>query len=245
MMKRFLPVIALLAVVSLFSCKRENENIYGPDATRGYYPLQKGHYVVYDVDSVIYDNFAGTATTRHSVVRYTVSDTFRDNRNYISYQVDVMSKDADSQAFHTNDVFFVTPAVNSIDVVQGNLRFTKLVFPVLNGTTWKGNSQIATADQDLVWYADWTYKYSKMGENYNNGLADFSNTVIVDETDQTLNDPATMPTTYAERTYAREVYGYNVGLVYREMVRWTYDQNGSGNFAKKGWSVMMRAKDHN
>ena len=249
MMKRFLPFIAIMAVLSLFSCKRENDNAYGPETTRGFYPLQKGRFVIYDVDSILYNDFTGTTTEHKSVVRYTVEDTFQDNYGRTSYQIDVMSKASDSDAFHTNDVFYVTPTPTGLEVVQNNLRFTKLVFPVANNTTWDGNSQIAIADQDLSWYANvdhlWDYKYSKVGQNYNNGLADYSNTAIVDETDQTLNDPIAMPTTYAERTYFREVYGFDVGLVYREMTRWTYDQNSSGNYAKKGFSMTMRAKEHN
>lgn len=247
MMKRFLPILAVLAIMSLYSCTRSgDDSFYGPDNTRGYYPLTQGHFVLYDVDSTIWNDYDSSETKRHCQVRYTVTDTFHDNQDRLSYHVEVLSRTDENAPFKTNDVFFVTPTLTGLEVSQNNLRFLKLVFPVNNTSVWKGNSAIATADQDLVWYADWNYRYSGFGESYNNSRATFGNTVIVDEVDQTLNDPATSPRTYAERTYAREVYAHGVGLVYREMVRWTYDQNpANSTYARKGWGVVMRAVDHN
>lgn len=246
MSKRFLPFIAVVAALSFASCTKEKGADYGPDQSRGFYPLNKAHYIVYDVDSVLWDDFTGDSTHRHSQVRYTIVDTFRDAQQRISYQVDVMKRANEASAWMTNDVFYVTPTGAGLDVVQNNLRFQKLTFPVANGKTWKGNSQIAIADQDLQYFADWNYTYSKMGENYNNSRVDFSNTVIVNQVDDKVLDPVTNPTSYAERTYGREVYAHGIGMVYREAVRWTYDQNPStSRYARKGWEVIMRAVDYN
>jgi len=245
MTKRFLPLLFVLAVLFIASCKKENELLNPSEPSRNYYPLTRGHYVIYDVDSTIWNDFDGSKTLRHSQMSYTVSDTFTDNEQRKSYQVDVLVRNSDTSQWRTSDVFYVTPTLTGLDVVQNNLRFLKMVYPVANGTTWKGNSQIAVNDQDLSFYADWNYKYSKVGESYNNSRVNFDNTVIVDEVDASLNDPETTPNSYAERTYSREVYAYNIGLVYREYVRWVYDQNASGVYARKGYGVTMRAVDHN
>jgi len=246
MSKRFLPFIAVIAALSLASCTKEKDADYGPDQSRGYYPLNKAHYIVYDVDSVLWDDFTGDSTHRHSQVRYTTTDTFRDAQQRISYQVDVMKRDNETSPWQTNDVFYVTPTTMGLDVVQNNLRFQKLIFPVADNKTWKGNSQIVVADQDLQYFSGWNYTYSKMGQSYDNSRVNFENTVIVDQVDDKVNNPVTQPADYAERTYGREVYAHGVGLVYREAVRWVYDQNPStGRYARKGWEVVMRAVDHN
>lgn len=246
MMKRFLPFIALMTVMSFFSCKRETKPDYGIYATRDYNPLRLGAYIIYDVDSTIWNDFDSSKTVRHCQIRYTYTDTFRDNQDMLSYQVDVMTRpDANSAQWVTNDVFFVTPTETGLEVIQNNLRIQKLAFPVENGKTWKGNSKIAVNDADLNFYADWDYVYSKMGESYNNGRVNYNSTVIVDAVDYARNDPEADPTHFAERTYGREVYAYDIGMIYREMLHWTYDQNGSGHYARKGWGVTMRAVDHN
>jgi hypothetical protein len=243
MTKRFLPFILLAALVCLFSCKKESDDRYMGEPSRGYYPLLKGHYVVYDVDSTIWNDFDCTLKQHHYQMRYTVSDTFRDLQQRLSYQIYVLIRPNDSSSWDVNEVFSATPTPAGLEIVQNNLRFLKLVFPPVNGMVWNGNSGIATNDQDLSYFFDWKYTYSKMGESYNNGRASFDNTIIVDETDETQNDPGTMPAAYAYRTYSREVYGYDVGLVYKELTHWIYDPNVKN--CRKGYSVVMRALDHN
>jgi len=248
MKNRFLPLLLIVGLMTVAACTKENDNssIYGNELTRGYYPLTKGHYVLYDVDSTIWNDFAGDSTKRHMQVRYDIADSFRNNQNTISYQIEVRTRATDSSAFVSNDVFYATPVENGLDITQNNLRFRKLVFPVKNGTSWEGNSQIATADQDLQYYADWFYTYYDQGQSFNTGKANFDNTITVQEVNDSLNSPELMPGVYAERTYAKEVYSYNVGLIYREITRWVYDQNpSSGKYARKGYSVVMRAVDHN
>jgi hypothetical protein len=245
MLRRILPAIA--ASVLLFaSCEKKTEKNYGSDATRGYYPLNKGQYITYDVDSVLYDDFTGDSVQKHCQVRYTTLDTFTDNQNRLSYQVAVHKRNSDTLSWETSDVFFATPTATGLEVVQNNLRFLKLAFPVSNSYTWNATSNIATNDPDLTYFKDWMFKYSNKGNGYNNGRAQFDNTVIVDQIDHSLNIPVTQGV-YSERTFGREVYAYDIGLVYREAIHWTYDQNGATPpvSAKKGWSVIMRAIDHN
>jgi hypothetical protein len=162
--------------------------------------------------------------------------------------MDVHIRNADTAAWRVDDVFFITPTATGIEVIQNNLRFTKLVFPVKDGVTWKGNSQIATNDQDLGYFFDWNYKYMNVGGAYNNGRVEFENTATVQQVDETQNNPDTMPAAFAYRTFGREVYAHNIGMVYRELLHWTYDPNpspGQPQASRKGYSVVMRAIEHN
>ena len=59
-----------------------------------------------------------------------------------------------------------------------------------------------------------------------------------------MNYPAIDSNVYAMRTYAKEVYGYNIGMIYKEWVHWTYTPNHDGACVK-GYSVIMRAIDYN
>jgi hypothetical protein len=242
MTKRFLlfPLLALLAIVWA-SCTKETDGNYYAEATRGYYPLQLGRYVIYDVDSVIWDDFKEETRTRHLNIRYRVADTFTDNSNRPSYRVDVHERANVDSAWRVNQVFYVTPTTTGIEVVMQNLRFQKMVFPVSEGRTWFGNKAIDTTEPALRKYGGWVYRYSNFLKPYNNGRATFDNSVTVTAINDSLNNPETMTEAYAERNFFREVYGYDVGLIYREAIFWVYDPNIV--HWRKGYSVTMRATE--
>ena len=209
-----------------------------------YFPLQPGHYVTYDVDSTLWDDFGCTRTDTKCQLRYSVADTFSDNQGRRSYRIDIYYRKRDTLDWQNHQVIYVTPTAQRLEYVQDNLRFIKLVFPIAEGGTWNGNSLINTSDQDLQYFGDWIYKYSNVGEAFNEGKY-YDNTVTVNGTDQTQNNPEdpALRDAYAYRTYLKEVYAKDAGLVFREMIRWTYDPGVA--YCRKGYSVKMRAVDNN
>jgi len=248
MTKRFLPVLLLLAVLSLVyaSCKKDHENDrFYPEATRGYFPLQLGRYVVYDVDSVIWDNVDCSRRERHWNMRYTVADTFTDVTGRPSYRIDVLKRVADTGIWQVSTVVYATPTTNGIEVAMNNLQMEKLIFPVSEGATWFGNRLIDTNENGNKIYGKWLYQYVNFLRPYNNGRINFDNTITVNEVNDSIGNPERSPAAIARRNYAREIYGYDVGLIYREFTHWTYDPSDPALACRKGFSVVMRAKDHN
>jgi hypothetical protein len=245
MNKKSLPVILLAVIVSiaLFSCSKSRDDKYAGDYSRGYFPLDFGKYVIYDVDSTIWDDFLQVKSIHKYQMRYSVQDTFRDNENRLSYRLDVLIRNSDSLAWHPHRVLYVTPTASTLEYVEDNLRFIKLVFPITSTTSWKGNSLIPSADQDYTYFFGWTYHYSNYTQPFNDGKVNFENTVTVSQVDEHTNDPELQPGDYADKTYGYEVYAYDIGLVYREFTHWTYDP-AVATF-RKGYSVIMRAVDHN
>lgn len=249
MSKRFLPFLLFLSTLTLFfaSCKKESDNPerYYSQATRGYYPLQLGRYVIYDVDSTIWNDFDCSKKEVHLEMRYMVADTFTDAQGRPSFRINVDQRVSDTGTWKVSTVFYATPTATSLEVVMNNLRQTKLIFPVQEKATWFGNSTIDVNEPQNQFYTGWTYQYKDLVKPYNNGRVNFDNSVTVTEQDQTLNDPETLPSAYAERTFAKEVYGYDVGMIYREFTHWTYDPGTAANACRKGFSVVMRATDYN
>jgi hypothetical protein len=248
MTKRFLPFLLLLSILTVVfaSCKKETENErFYPQATRGYFPLQIGRYVVYDVDSVIWNDFDCTRKEHHLNMRYTVADTFTDNQGRPSYRIDVIKRVADTGVWKVSTVMYATPTATSIEVVMNNLRMEKLIFPVSEGATWFGNRAIDTNVDENKYYGNWLYQYVNFLKPYNNGRLNFDNTISVYHINDSLNNPEVMPAAYAERTFSREVYGYDVGMIYKEFTHWTYDPSNPTTACRKGFSVVMRAIDHN
>jgi len=247
MNKKLLHVLLLLASVSVFffACKKESDNKYSNELSRGYYPLAIGRYVVYDVDSTIWDDFKQVKTLHRYQMRYTVADSFFDNTNRVSYRVDVHIRTNDSLPWNTHRVINVTPTSTGLEYTEANLRFIKLIFPVANNLEWKGNSMIPAGDQEYNYFQDWTYRYSDHEQSFNNGKVLYDNTITVNQVDQKENDPETMPNSYAYLTFGKEVYGYDIGMVYREITHWVYDAKPNSSNYRRGYSVVMRAVDHN
>jgi hypothetical protein len=245
MNRKFLPLLILAAFISvaLFSCRKETDNRYTGDVNKAYFPLDFGRYVVYDVDSTLWDDFLQVRSLHRYQMMYTVADTFRDNENRLSYRMDVRIRNADTLPWKTHRVIYVTPTDTRLELVEGNVRYIKQVYPIADNIEWQGNSMIPTGDQDFQYLFNWIYKYSGYTKPYNNGRILFDNTVKVSHVDEVQNDPELMPTAYAYKTFSEEVYAFNVGMVYREMTHWIYDPT-QVHF-RKGYSVTMRAVDHN
>ncbi len=246
MTKRFLPFL-LLAVSALVwaACNKsvDNDRVYD-EPTRGFYPLQLGRSITYDVDSIIWTDFDCKKQTKHLNMRYTVADTFTDLQGRPSYRVDVEQRASDSVAWSINQVFYVTPTKAGLETFMQNLRMEKLIFPVREGATWFGNRAIDTSDAAFRQFGGWVYRYSSYLKPYNNGRLSFDNTVTVTSVDDSVNNPETLPQAYAERRFYREVYGYDVGLIYREVTFWTYDPSNPATACRRGYSAIMRASQY-
>ena len=209
-----------------------------------FFPLQPGHYVTYDVDSTRWDALSCTRTDTRCQLRYVVADTFSDAQGRRSYRVNILYRRQDTLSWQNHRVFYVTPTAQRLEYVEDNLRFIKLVFPVVDGGSWNGNQLIATADSDQAYFRDWIYKFDNLGEPFDTERKYYDNTVTVNAVDRSQGNPEdpALRNQYAERTYLKEVYANNVGLIFREFTRWTYDPSVA--FCRQGYSVTMRAVDN-
>ncbi len=246
MKKRFLPFLFLaVSILTWAACNKsvDNDRIY-EEPTRGFYPLQLGRSIIYDVDSTIWTDFDCKKRTKHLNLRYTIADTFTDLQGRPSYRVDVDERASDSVAWAVNQVFYITPTAKGLETFMQNLRMQKLTFPVSEGGTWFGNRAIDTSDAALRQFGGWVYRYSNYLQPYNNGRIDFDNTVTVTAVNDLVNNPEMLPNAYAERNFYREVYGYDVGLIYREITYWTYDPSNPTTACRRGYNVVMRATQY-
>ena len=253
MRKLLLPFIAIAlgSGTLLSSCDKSTEGLSDTTGGKDFMPLEIGRYILYDVDSIYWDDFLRAEIHKRSQHRYDVVDTFRDNANRLSYVINVLSRPSAQFPFTPDNVIHVTPTEKTIEYYQHNLTFIKLTFPVDDGMSWNGNSMIPVGDADNVQFDNdnWNYTYSKVGESFDPGNNFYASSVTVDEIDDQLNDPAVDSTAYSYKNYSQEVYAYGVGLVYRHRIYWVFQPSegsaGGGSGYKKGYAVTMRAVDNN
>jgi hypothetical protein len=248
MIKKILFVFLLVAIcfVTLFSCKKTSNS--KADPTRNYFPLIYGKYVTYAVDSVVYATMdsgkVGIVTETHCQLKYAVDDTFTDSRGRLSYILDVFYQPYSGSYWIPSRVIYLTPTSNSMLYTQDNTEYVKLMFPVQAGFTWQGNQYAQVQDSLYSYLANWNYTYQNYHLSYFNGLINYDNTVTVLEDNENFNYQNVDPLVAGFHTYAKEVYAYNVGMVYKEWTHYTWTMSDTAQI-KTGYSVKMQAIDNN
>lgn len=241
-------LIALLLVSGFMSsCKKDRVivNSNAGDLYQSFMPLEIGKFIVYDVDSFLWDDVKCIKYTNESQQEYLVADTFRDNQKRLSYMIQIRSRANEKAAWTVNDVVYYTPGAEQLELVEKNIRYMRLVNPIVENKQWLGNSLIPQEDQDYNYLKGWKYTYQNVLQPFNNGAITFDRTVTVLETDQILNNPETMPDSYAYLLQSKSVYAFRVGMIYHEYAYWIYDPVPLTKSCRRGAGVTMRAIEYN
>jgi hypothetical protein len=100
------------------------------------------------------------------------------------------------------DVWNYTKTATTLEVVEENIRFSKLIFPVKEESSWNGNANNTIGD--------WEYIYNYMDRTETINGTSFENVLMVTQKDDKNHNQI-------HREYYVEKYARNVGLVYREI----------------------------
>lgn len=232
--------ISLLAValfvLILPSCKTEKDT-YVTEFNYDYYPIDSGHYVAYQVDSIRYLDQFDRDTASYQIMEV-IGDTFYDNENQLSRKINVYRRPNSNSAWALQKVWHVKQTTTNVQKIEDDLRFIKLVFPQSNNTTWNGNIYIPETEPFKI-YQNWEYGYSNVHQPYTVNSFSFDSTVIVTEIEVLDN--------VIERTVSKAVYAKGVGMIYREWdnmtktpnyINWETEANG-------GFRIRMKLIDHN
>ena len=239
-----------LVFISLFvvSCKKENYT-YTSESVNDYFPLKTGRYITYELDSTLFIHFGQKDTVVSYQVQDRVDSQITDNLGRLGYRIFRFIRKDSSQAWRPNNTFEAIPTVNSIEYVENNLRFLKLVMPVKKSFSWRGNSNIDTysLNSEVQYLDSWDYIYDSLDVPLTINSVSIDSTIKVDERDEFLGqDPSIPGTQYAEKTFSVEKYGKGIGLIYREFLHWEYQGGETGVPGYYvGYGVKLSIIDHN
>ena len=207
-----LSFVVLLFSLFLTACKNEKETTNLNDS-KNYFPHHIGKYIVYQVDSILYDDFFNRVDSVTFQLKEEVYDTISDNLGNIGYEIYRYSRQDASQPWVFRNVWREYIIDNRAERIEGNQRLIKLAFPVLAPQRWDGN---VYADYDTVFavrnttinvYKDWgEWAYSNIDEPATIHTFNLDSTVLVIQADLENN---------IERRYSVERYARNIGLVSR------------------------------
>jgi hypothetical protein len=263
----FFRLICLAAIASfLFSCNEKEE--FTTEKLQDYVVLAPGKFITYRLDSMVFTNFGRTTEIHKYQVKYVVDQLITDNLGrpswrvyrYIRDSVDINSW-TPAQPWSNSGTIQLTPLSDQLELIEDNYRFIKLHLPIDDHFSWNGNKYLPTSgcglssgpycpiyqfsnDDDME---DWDFFYDGKGETFSYKGKTYTDVLTVEEADESLNVPITVPTAYAARTRAVEKYSKTIGLVYREYELWEYQPN-TGNPAgpyKTGFGITQWMIDHN
>ncbi|MEO6455524.1 MAG: hypothetical protein ABIN97_15700 [Ginsengibacter sp.] len=249
MVKTISLILILYIALILVSCKKKNDSFTSSPVSE-YYPLQTGKYITYQLDSTVFLAFG----VRDTVIKYQVQDRvdaqITDNNGKPSFRIiRFIRKNITQPWLPDGNTFMVVPRENSIEFIENNLRYIKLVLPVTEGFTWKGNSYIdaSSINSEVRYLDDWDYMYDSLNVSLKLGNIVIDSTVRVAQRDEFLGqDPRIAGTQYAEKNYGVEKYAKGIGLVYKEFIHWEYQgAHPPVNASYTGYGVKLTMIDHN
>jgi hypothetical protein len=206
-LKHLSCILIVLIGLSHISCKKKKTEA-PPDVGYGYAPDIIGKYVVYDVDSTVFDDFAKDTLYYKYRIKEKLEETFTDNQGRTAIRLVRYvkrydpAKSYDQIAWTLKDVWNYTRTATSLEVVEENVRYVKLAFPVKADVSWNGNAQNTQPTMD--------YKYLFTDQKHSVNGTVFDDVLCVEQKDDKRKN-------VIHRQYYIEKYARNVGLVYREI----------------------------
>jgi len=200
MKKYFLPLIFILGLVLINSCKKDSTLEPGPWFEE-YFPAKSGTYITYSCDSVVYNDFTNEVDNYNFLIKEYYESDFVDNAGRPAIRLERWKQKHPDSLWVLKDVWYVVKTRDRVEKVEEDFRITKLVFPVRKGKEWDANALNSLSPR--------IYEYINLHEPFNVLQQDFDSTITAINT-----DPDNLVNEYRNT----EVYGLNKGLIYRNFV---------------------------
>ncbi|PKP49034.1 MAG: hypothetical protein CVT95_03770 [Bacteroidetes bacterium HGW-Bacteroidetes-12] len=132
-------IFLLLITIYLISCRSDNDAVINPNLNHNYAGLAVGNFVIYNVDSIVYDDFTASVNTFQFQIKEKIESQLVDLEGDNSFRIERYRKEKDSINWVLIDVWSSKLVATNYQKVEENVRFIKLVFPIRANKTWNGN----------------------------------------------------------------------------------------------------------
>jgi hypothetical protein len=196
--------LLILLVVAMLACKKDKPV---PDLGYSYFPDKVGHWVIYEMDSTVYDDFNNDTVHYRYQIRELIESEFNDNQGRRALRIEryrrpyIDTIPYDQLPWTLSRVWAATLTSTTGERVEENQRYVRLIFPTRNGKTWDGNAQNALG------FAE--YEYEAVDQPYVISTFAFDSTLRVLQENK-IN--------LVEHIVYNERYARHVGLIEKNVI---------------------------
>ena len=191
--------LALLITLILGSCSSEYEEPL--EMYYEYFPIELDMESYFQMDSIHFNSFTGGSDTFSFIVKEVIDSIFLDLEGRETYRYYVY-KQIDSVNWLPYKSGQMNLLGDRLERVIENERNIHLIFPVLEGRSWKGNALHSQANG-----GKWNYRYKEVHSAKN---------ILAKTYSQSLEVFHYFEDNSFFRRSSSEMYALNVGLIYKE-----------------------------
>ena len=202
-------IILFLIIIS--SCKPIN--YIDEDYHSKYFPIELNQEKEFLVTNINHSSFGKDTVTYY--LKEVISEKFLNLEGDSAYRIERFWKTDSMDNYEIKDIWVANKSLNFAQLVEENIRFTKLIFPFDVDVVWDGNAFNNQQSQE--------YRIESINIPFTvNGLSfDSSITVIQNYKSNLL-----------EYENSKEIYVIGVGLVYKEEIEVLINSADSNDFSQ-------------
>lgn len=234
---KYFKLLSFICLVGILASCKKDEETKELDLGYDYFVENIGSYVIYQVDSTIYNDFDATIRNVSVQFKEKIVENFKDNLDREAHRVERYVRANADEDWRLARTYYFVKQERALEKVEENLRFVSFVFPPKENLEWEGNRFIETVDNNK-YLADWKYKLTTVNAPATVNGVNYAHTATV-----LLRDRETQ----IEKIFAKEIYARGVGMIYKEWWHLETQTNFEKPWlekAEKGYVIKMQAITH-
>jgi hypothetical protein len=147
LLSRKYPLI-LVFIISICSC--ENHTVEPVYTGFDYFPIEQGNWIIYEVDSIVYDDFQGEVFHFKYQVMEVQDLIFNGDSGDEFMRLERFWRSNDEEKWGIKNVWTARIHEQRALKTEENITYVKLSFPVKNNKTWDGNAFNSRSSQPYI-----------------------------------------------------------------------------------------------
>ncbi len=197
-MNKVFSLIGIILILAIVSCKEETEEAV--DMGYDYFPTEIGFYQIYEVDSIVFDDYNDKVDTFKYQVKMLVEEQLANDDNLTRFRWRKSVK-SDTSSWQFSNNYTIDFSDFNLQTVVEDYRYMNLVFPVAVGNSWNYNA-LNSLDSLSSLYTDIDFDKTVLGEVYTNCV------------EVTYQDEVNLIQEFVHI----QIYSRNVGMIFRKDV---------------------------
>ena len=164
-----------------------------------YFPIEVQKEKKFLVTNIIHNSFGKDTSSYY--LKEIITESFIDLEGDTAYRIQRYWRTDSTQIYEIKDVWVVKKSKTSLQQLEENIRFTKLIFPIDKNSFWNGNAF------NNLGYQEYSVQSIHTGFNLNN--LTFDSCVSINQN---------YKSNLLEYENSQEIYSLGLGLVYKEVI---------------------------